>query len=145
MAIDTENGDDEVGYCKPPKKSQWKKGTSGNPGGRKRESNSRITHMIASILDEKVPATLQGKKKRITTFEALFRAQVQRAFKSDQGFKELMKLVDRFFPQLAPDHVCGGVIVVPAQMPVDEWEKWAGERQAKYRGNTGDRSPDEDL
>jgi len=48
--------DDEVGYKKPPKNSQFKKGQSGNPGGRpRREKNNSARILFNDALDEKVP------------------------------------------------------------------------------------------
>lgn len=45
--MDTE--DDEIGYQKPPKKSQWKKGQSGNPSGKKKAEPVVVMSLLAWI------------------------------------------------------------------------------------------------
>ncbi|WP_133794605.1 DUF5681 domain-containing protein [Prosthecobacter fusiformis] len=64
---DKNNSDEEVGYGKPPKKFQFKKGQSGNPLGRpkKRKKNTEI---LNEMLDEKI--SVSGRL--ITKREALF-------------------------------------------------------------------------
>jgi len=63
---DDGNRDYDVGYGKPPKHSQWKKGQSGNPKGPKKGSRA-----LKTDLDEALRATLTitvgGKKRRGTT------------------------------------------------------------------------------
>ncbi|MFC4294012.1 DUF5681 domain-containing protein [Novosphingobium tardum] len=59
--------DYEVGFGKPPKKSQFKKGQSGNPGGRRTRPRS-LREEIMLKLDRKVAVPMPGKKtKQIMT------------------------------------------------------------------------------
>ena len=47
-----------VGYGRPPKKGQFKKGNSGNPGGRPRTRNTAID--IPGVLDDPVNVIQDG-------------------------------------------------------------------------------------
>lgn len=51
--------DDEVGYGKPPKKNQFKKGKSGNPKGRPKKKKSR-TELFDEVWHDDI--TVNGKK-----------------------------------------------------------------------------------
>jgi hypothetical protein len=61
-----------VGYGRPPKETQFKKGQSGNPRGRPKGSESLKT-VIQEELDRKITILVKGKKKNITTRRALVR------------------------------------------------------------------------
>lgn len=66
---DDGNRDYDVGYGKPPRHSQWKKGQSGNPRGPKKGSRA-----LKTDLDEALRAQLTitvGGKKRSGTTQAL--------------------------------------------------------------------------
>lgn len=70
-------GDYPEGYCRPPKGSRWKKGTSGNPGGRKKDrSKQLIADMMRAALNKKITISSDGKDERITILEAVVRRQV---------------------------------------------------------------------
>lgn len=44
-----DDDDDAVGYCKPPKSSRFKKGVSGNPGGR--PPKPKLANDLRSMLE----------------------------------------------------------------------------------------------
>jgi hypothetical protein len=62
--------DDKVGYGRPPRKSRWKKGQSGNPR-RKPQRSESILEMIDRLLLSPVTSTLNGETKRISALEAI--------------------------------------------------------------------------
>lgn len=74
-------GDYSVGYAKPPKEHQFKKGErSKNPRGRpKRSRVDRLT----KILDQKITITEGGKPRRVPLSEALDIKLVRRALEGD--------------------------------------------------------------
>lgn len=62
----------EVGYGKPPKKHQFKPGYSGNQKGRPKGSPN-INTMVNEISCERISIYQNGKKKKISKREAVFR------------------------------------------------------------------------
>ncbi len=65
----------DVGYGKPPKAHQWKKGVSGNPRGRTKGSKN-IRTILAERFNDRVKSRVNGKVKTETVLEALIRGQV---------------------------------------------------------------------
>ncbi len=58
----------EVGYGRPPKDTQFKKGVSGNPSGkpkRKTTPPKSSAELRLELANELVPATIDGKRKLI--------------------------------------------------------------------------------
>ena len=55
----------EVGNCKPPKHSQFKKGQSGNPKGRKRKASiidMTAREMVSKIVSELIPVRIGNRQ-----------------------------------------------------------------------------------
>jgi hypothetical protein len=64
-------GDDyEVGFGKPPKRTQYPKGVSGNPNGRPRKKPDTYTE-LTRVLRAPVTVTSEGEKRRVTVQQAL--------------------------------------------------------------------------
>jgi Family of unknown function (DUF5681) len=80
-----------VGYGKPPKKNQFKKGESGNPRGRAikrfmkgpKEPLSFEKALVAKLKSRTTVTTKNGRPKKITMLEALAAAIVARAVQGD--------------------------------------------------------------
>jgi hypothetical protein len=80
MAHDFEH--DEVGYGRPPKQSQFKKGRSGNPRGRPKGASS-FKADLAAELQEKLALTENGKERKITKQRAFIKTLTAAAIKKD--------------------------------------------------------------
>lgn len=72
----------KVGYGSPPIHTQWPKGQSGNPRGRKKGSANIKTDLLAE-LGQVIAITEGGKPKRITKQRALIKALLTSAIKGD--------------------------------------------------------------
>ena len=70
--------DYEVGYCKPSKAAQFKKGISGNPRGRPKGKRNLIT-VLQETLNVSVVIEEKGEKRTVTNLEAAIRRLVESA------------------------------------------------------------------
>jgi len=74
--------DDKAGYRRPPKRTQFKKGQSGNPRGRPKGTSSFKSDLDAE-LREKLVLTENGRAKRITKQRAFIKTLTAAAIKKD--------------------------------------------------------------
>ena len=72
----------EVGYGKPPKHSQFKKGQSGNPRGRRKGSRNLKTD-VKDTLTQRVRLTKDGKPKTVSTQQAALLRLREKALAGD--------------------------------------------------------------
>lgn len=85
------NKDYEVGFGKPPKSGQFKKGLSGNPRGRKKGARGLKTD-LSKELKETVTITENGKPVKISKKRLMVKQLVAKALKGD--IRALSKLID---------------------------------------------------
>ena len=102
-------GDYDIGWCKPPKHTQFKPGQSGNPRGRPKK-NKDLNRLIQVELDATIPVQEAGRQKRITKREAIIKQLINRAIKGDPkatqfvlGHLEKNREVEPFTPTDADD------------------------------------------
>lgn len=81
--------DYKVGYGKPPKEHQFKKGQSGNPRGRKPRTTN-VTKLLATELDRLISVRDGDGEKRITKREALMTSLVNDAIKGKAAARQLL-------------------------------------------------------
>jgi hypothetical protein len=74
----------DVGYRKPPKATQFKKGQSGNPKGRPKGSKNFGTQ-VASTFARKISVHEKGRERRITMAEAILLKLSARAIAGDMA------------------------------------------------------------
>jgi len=81
----------EVGYKKPPKKGQFKKGQSGNKQGRPKGSKNFVT-ILTKELNQKVTVNENGRQKKISRMEAMVKRLVAEALQGER--RSLITLID---------------------------------------------------
>lgn len=87
---------DEVGYCKPPKSTQWKPGQSGNPTGKKKGVKNFGTQ-LQKVLSKVVKFKQGGETKNATLIELVVNAPFQHGMEGDTKNAALaLKLVEEF-------------------------------------------------
>nr|WP_246524227.1 DUF5681 domain-containing protein [Neoroseomonas eburnea] len=88
-------GDYEVGYGRPPRRTRFKKGTSGNPAGRPRGRRPDVLIDLHKELSSRVQITEQGRRITITKGELLARALVAGAIKGDaKARRDLLDMIN---------------------------------------------------
>jgi hypothetical protein len=81
----------QVGYRKPPRRAQFKKGQSGNPKGRPRGSRNATT-LLKEALNAQVIITENGHRRTITKKEAIVTQIVNKAASGDHRSIQLLLL-----------------------------------------------------
>lgn len=100
------NGDDEVGYKKPPKKNQFRKGQSGNPSGKRVFTLPTLGNDLEDLGDETVETIVKLLSGRVRDLNlapddlvttAFAKTFITEAFKKDGAFRKTIQatLVDR--------------------------------------------------
>lgn len=86
------SGDYEVGYKKPPKSGQFKKGQSGNPKGRPKGAKSP-KNLVLALLTERILVKTQNGVRKMSKMDALLHKQAEKAGKGDdKAFRVLLNL-----------------------------------------------------
>jgi hypothetical protein len=140
------SSDDEVGYGKPPKATQFKPGQSGNRKGRPRGSRNVAT-MAKTILMKRVTVREAGESRRMSRAEAFLRMLTNKARAGDQKARDILTDLQRhrgvFEPPPEPSQR-PGVLLVPATLTPEEWlieaEK-VRERQLKEEYGVPSKAP----
>lgn len=81
----------EVGYGKPPKASQFKKGVSGNPRGREKRTSDLLSALLR-ILRQSITIEEGRTKRKVSKLQAIVIRLVNRAVGGDlQAIKVLSR------------------------------------------------------
>lgn len=78
---------DYVGYGKPPKKHQFKKGQSGNPSGKRKPQS--VEELVAKELAKLTPVQVDGKKTKMSNLDIMVRTLVRNAMAGDLAATKL--------------------------------------------------------
>lgn len=110
--------DKKVGYGKPPKAHQFKKGKSGNPAGRPRKSGPTGDDIVA-LLNAPVDVIQDEKRRTMQPKEVSLRQIFKKAIAG--GLREIMYLLNEFIKHGAIERpqAGGGVIELPSSMPFE--------------------------
>jgi hypothetical protein len=78
-------------YRKPPLHTRFKKGQSGNPRGRPKKN---LAALLVAALNEKVTATVDGKRKQVTKKEAVITQLVNKSASAElRATKMLIEMI----------------------------------------------------
>lgn len=91
--LDDDGG--QVGYGRPPRHSQFKKGQSGNPKGRRRKFLSE-RDIVEAELRKYVSVTENGREVKLTKLEYMIRNQINAALRGDgRAIKDVYGLMKK--------------------------------------------------
>ena len=80
----------EVGYCQPPKQTQWQQGQCGNPKRIRKKSPKPVVDMIDAFFAGEIDIVENGISRRVSNFEAIL---LQLWIKAMDGKKRAMNVL----------------------------------------------------
>ncbi len=79
-----------VGYGKPPKHTQFKKGQSGKMKGQRNRRPKKIQTIVNEVLDRKIRVVAAGVPRRVTIREVIITQLAAKAVKGDLAALNLL-------------------------------------------------------
>jgi Family of unknown function (DUF5681) len=94
-----DDGEEQVGYGKPPRRTQFKKGQSGNPKGRPKGARSAAT-LLKEKLCECIEVREKGRVKQISKLDAIITQMVNRAVLGEHRARGFLFYIPWLFKDL---------------------------------------------
>jgi Family of unknown function (DUF5681) len=85
-----QNSEFSVGYKKPPRHTQFKRGQSGNRNGRPKKKGTTFAETMEKELNTSIAVTEGGTQKRMTKLQAIVKQQTNRAVSGDHKATSLV-------------------------------------------------------
>jgi hypothetical protein len=117
-----------IGYGKPPKANQFRKGRSGNPRGRTPGQENLIS-VFKRLATKKVKINDNGVIKSISWADAVISQNLRAALNRDQAaMANILRLAEHAgeFKDLTDPKVVGRPLIMPEKMSEEEFEAFYG-------------------
>lgn len=96
---DDDSDEYRVGYKRPPRDSQFRKGGTKPAGSGRRKGVKPLHKLIDEILQEKRPAKIRGKVENRTSIELMLRSAMEQAMQGGVRDKEVfLRMLDKLCP-----------------------------------------------
>ena len=119
----------KVGYKRPPVKSRFRKGQSGNPSGR-RKGQRNMGGVLAEVLRQTVTVKQDGESERMSKGEALIQMLLTKANKGDsRAIRAVLELSEKIGRIQSAELKLGGLgnyefMLIPGMAAsAEEWQK----------------------
>ena len=119
----------KVGYQRPPVESQFRKGQSGNPRGR-RKGQRNLGPVLAEVLRQTVTVKQEGKSQRMSKGEAVIKVLLTKATKGDsRAIKAMLEFSDQIGRIQSAELKLGGrgnyeFMLIPGMAAsAEEWQR----------------------
>jgi hypothetical protein len=116
----------EVGYCKPPEHSKWKKGQCGNPKRIRKHPVKPVAELVDEFLASEVEVVDNGVSQRRTALEIIYLQLCNKAIAGNARALKVLKQYSDFAASRAPS---GGMRV--KWVEDEEYLKYLRERNGK--------------
>jgi hypothetical protein len=113
--------DGEVGYGRPPKSTQWKKGQCGNPKRQYKRVPKGTVKIIDAIFAEQIDIIENGVPRRVSVFEAIL---LQLLSKEISGNRRAIAARLKYQEFVASQGKQGGFML---EYPQDDYTRWLAE------------------
>lgn len=126
----------KVGYASPPVEHRFAPGQSGNPAGRPKSPKAPPkTNSEAEILQRLDNEIITVNGREMTRLELELAVLHAKGSRGDMRALRLLNNKRAALNLQQPKKAVreGGLLVLPATLPFDEWEARAAAQQAKYR------------
>jgi hypothetical protein len=120
----------EVGYCKPPEHSKWKKGQCGNPKRIRKSHVKPVAELVDEFLASEVEVLDNGVSQRCTAFEIIYLQLCNKAIAGNARALKVLKQYSDFAASRAPS---GGMKV--KWVEDDEYLKYLREHNEQKKRN----------
>jgi hypothetical protein len=124
MKIPSEKYD--IGYCRPPEHSKWKKGQCGNPARIRKRPVKPVAELIDEFLASEVEVIDDAISRRRTAFEVIYLQLWNKAIAGDRRALKVLKQYSDFAASRAPS---GGMRV--KWVDDEEYLKYLRERNER--------------
>ncbi len=131
------NEDAEVGYKHPPLNSQFRKGQSGNPRGR-RKGQRNVAPVVTEILSQLVTVKQGGKARRVSKGDAVILMLMSKAQNGDgRAVKAMLYCVEKIARVDTPELQLGGrggyefMLVPEVAASAEQWQREIAARHSR--------------
>jgi uncharacterized protein DUF5681 len=120
----------EVGYCRPPERSKWKKGQCGNPKRSRERPVKPIAELVDKFLGSELEVVDNGVSQRRSAFEIIFLQLCNKAIAGNARALKVLKQYSDFAASRSPN---GGTRVKWVEH--EEYLKYLRERYEQNKRN----------